>query len=419
MKKLIRKILVGSKQEFVFCKTQSTRFLDVSIDKIDLYIHVPFCKTMCPYCPYNRVRYDQKLVKGYFEALAKEIDLYYEKLGRIEIGSIYIGGGTPTHTLDALEKILDQLRNTFEVTGEIAIETTVDEITPVTLYKIKQMGVSLLSVGVQSFHNKYLKVLGRRYSTEMIEEKIKMVKTYDFKTVNIDLIFSYPGQSEEELVRDLNKVSQLSVDQVTTYPLLTFPYTAVGEFMKINQVKMPRLLKRRKFYRKIYDFFHKKNFKMTSVWGFKRGAPNQYSSVTRARYIGLGAGAGSRLEKSFYFNTFSIDAYENRLLSEEKLPIAVDMEIDKNLAKMYWLYWKLYETRIPFEEYEQMANRKIRCLLFLFKLFGFCHEESQSFVLTKRGAFWIHWVQNHFVLEYINKVWNRMKQKAFPDAIDF
>ncbi|MBN2695190.1 radical SAM protein [bacterium] len=417
--KLVRDFLVGKKQKFVFSKTENQEFLNRELKLINLYIHIPFCKTLCPYCPYNRVKYEKKLIPDYFNALSKEIDLYFNKFGKIKIDSIYIGGGTPTNAIDELVTIIEKIKNLFDVVGDIAIETTVSDINDDNLSKLKKIGVNMLSVGVQSFNQKYIDFLGRKYSVSDINLAFEKIKKFNFETVNIDLIFLYPNQKKEELLSDLNSAKNLGVNQITTYPLFTFPYSTIGNYMKIKKIVMPKLLKRGVFYKTIYNYFKENQYKMVSVWSFKNSFIDQkYSSVTRDRYIGFGAGAGSRLNDIFYFNTFSIKDYVNTLLKKNRLPIAIDMKITPTLSKYYWFYWRLYETKILDSELNSFSDWKIRAILKMLIKLKLAKKESDYTVLTEKGSFWIHLAQNYFVLDYINRVWSVMKKEAFPEKID-
>ena len=100
--------LVGTRGCFVLRPRRE--FSLPSVASVDLYIHIPFCRSLCPYCPYNRVRYDRDAADAYLKAVTHEIDRYGEDLGAVEIGSVYIGGGTPTTMLNGLETILDKIR---------------------------------------------------------------------------------------------------------------------------------------------------------------------------------------------------------------------------------------------------------------------------------------------------------------------
>jgi oxygen-independent coproporphyrinogen-3 oxidase len=416
--KIGRRFFVGHKQKFVFVKKEKIEI--PALEKIDLYIHIPFCKNMCPYCPYNRIAYDKKLVQPYLEAILNEIDLYCKKFGKIEISSIYIGGGTPTNLVDELGIIINSLREKFFISGDICIETSPADLNGEIIKKLKDMGVDLVSIGVQSFDDKYLKILGRKYDAKKAEEAVKLALSTNFKSVNIDLMFVLPNQDSKNILADLDKAIKLKVDQITTYPLFTFPYTSVGQHLKLNKIRMPNVFKRRKMYKKIYNHCIKNGYQQVSVWGFKKGEIPRYSSVTRDTYIGIGAGACSRLPNIFYFNTFSVKDYVNSALSK-KLPIALTMEISSQLGKYYWLYWRFYDTKINKKELEKIfgpKDLKIRFLFLTLKIMGLCKEAKKEFVLTERGSFYIHLLQNYFILNYINKVWTIAKKEAWPEKIE-
>lgn len=416
--KIVRKIFVGSKQNFVFTKRENIEV--PALKKVDLYIHIPFCKNMCPYCPYNRIAYDKKLIGPYLKAVLNEINLYYLKLGRVEITSIYIGGGTPTNLIDELGIILNTLREKFLISGDICIETSPSDLNLEVLRKLKAFGVDLVSIGVQSFNDKCLKVLGRRYDSQQAMDAVKLTLSLNLKLVNIDLMFVLPGQDEKNVLADLKQAMKLGVNQITTYPLFTFPYTSIGKHLRINKIRMPNIFKRRKMYKKIYNFCIQNDYHQVSVWGFKKGHAPGYSSVTREHYIGIGAGACSRLPEVIYFNTFSVKDYINTALTS-KSPVALVMNVTSQLEKYFWLYWKFYETRIDKDELENLFGKKDMKIKFIFsilKLMGLCKERKSIIELTERGSFYVHLLQNYFVLNYINNVWTVAMKKAWPKKIE-
>jgi len=417
--KSIRQHLVGKDQSFVFQKANVPNISFPHLKKIGIYIHIPFCKSMCPYCPYLREQYKKERIQPYLEAVLKEIDLYYEKFGKIEITSIYIGGGTPTNLIDDLGIMLESIKERFVVSGNICIETSVYDISKETIKKLKNYGITLISIGIQSFNNKHLQILGRNYPSKDIEQKINLAKEANFKSVNVDLMFALPSQTEADVLSDLEKAINLGINQITTYPLFTFPYSSVGRYLKLEKIKMPNIFARRREYKKIHNTLLEKGFSRISVWGFKKGDAPRYSSVTRYKYIGLGAGAGSNFDNMFYLNTFSIEEYV-RTLSTNKLPIAIKMDITKSLSKYYWFYWKLYDTYFTQEEINQVfvEDKKILRLIKIMKFLRLLKQKDGLFSLTERGSFWVHLAQNYFMLNYINKVWTAAMKEPWPEKIE-
>ena len=415
--KLIRTYFTGKASKYVFerCKAPDNQ----ALNKTNLYIHIPFCRNMCPYCPYNKIEYDEMLVKPYLDSVLKEIRLYKERFGRFEISSIYIGGGTPTLLIDELGVILREFKDSFSLKGDICIETSPNDISDVVIAKLKEQGVGLVSCGVQSFQDANLRFIGRKYKETELGPKLKALMGAGFKSVNIDLMFALPGQGIDNLKYDLERAIGSGVNQVTTYPLFTFPYTAIGKYLRLKNVKMPDIMERRKLYYFIHEYFKEKDFDRVSVWGFKKGSMPRYSSVTRDNYIGLGAGAGSHLPDGFYLNTFSVEEYINRCSSGE-FPTALHMRFNKQMQDYFWLYWRLYDTRISKEclsRVFQGKDRKLTGLFNLTNLLGLTIEDGNDIKLSLKGAFWIHLMQNYFSLNYINKVWTVAMSQPFPESI--
>ena len=219
---------------------------------------------------------------------------------------------------------------------------------------------------------------------------------------------------------DIKRAIELGVDQITTYPLFTFPYSTVGKYLKLKSVKMPGIVTRRRMYKAIHDYCVANGFRRVSVWGFKRGDLPRYSSVTRESYIGLGAGAASYLPGVFYFNTFSVSEYIKASLAQ-RLPVALKMEVSESMAMYYWLYWRFYDTYIPKRRLRELfgsRDKKIRRLLVLAKALGLCVQDEEHISLTERGAFWLHLMQNYFILNYINKVWSLAMKEPWPERVE-
>lgn len=135
----IRRRLVGPEQRFSF---QAAKNIDPGpLERTGLYIHIPFCKNLCPYCPYNKIRYERKLAGPYLQALLEEVEQYYNRIGKAEITSIYIGGGTPTNLIDELGTVLSRIRERFHLVGDICIETNPEDITGKTLISCFNAGL--------------------------------------------------------------------------------------------------------------------------------------------------------------------------------------------------------------------------------------------------------------------------------------
>jgi oxygen-independent coproporphyrinogen III oxidase len=414
----VRRYLVGPDQRWAF-EPPPQGWTPPRIERTSLYLHVPFCRNFCPYCPYTKVPYDETLVEPYTRAALAEVDWWADKIGPAEVTSVYIGGGTPTLALGSIATVLARVRERFRLTGEICIETNPTDVDDVTVHQLHDAGVALVSLGVQSFLAKNLAVIGRRYEPSVAEHALALLAESGFASVNADIMFALPGQTANDVVADLARTAQLGANQLTTYPLFTFPYTSVGEFLRLTAVRMPNLRMRRTHYRAISEWCAEHGFERVSVWGFKRGGVPRYSSVTRDGYIGVGPGAGSHLPDGFVLNTFDLNNWIQAACTG-RTAIALRMPFAGEMSGWWWLYWRFYDTRIPLDDLEAALGNdapKARRWLRAMEQVGLAVRSEEYLKLTEPGAFWLHLAQNHFALDYVNTLWTRARREPWPQAV--
>jgi coproporphyrinogen III oxidase-like Fe-S oxidoreductase len=413
-----RRYLVGPDQRWVF-EPPPPDWRPPRVEHTSLYIHVPFCRNSCPYCPYTKVPYDETLLESYTRAALAEIDWWVSRIGSAEIASIYIGGGTPTLALGSVTRILEHVRSRFRLTGDICIETNPADVNDVTVHKLHDARVDLVSLGVQSFRPEKLSFIGRRYEPSDAERALELLARSGFASVNVDIMFALPGQTASEVTADLARAEQLGANQVTCYPLFTFPYTTVGQYLRLKDVRMPHLRVRRAHYKAINEWCARNGFERVSVWSFKRGAIPRYSSVTRDGYIGIGPGAGSHLPDGFVLNTFDLSSW-TRATTEGKTAIALRMPFIYEMSGWWWFYWRLYDSRVPLDGLDAALGGdapKARRLLRAAGRVGLVVRKDRYIELTEPGAFWIHLAQNHFALKYVNTLWIEARREPWPRAV--
>ncbi|MCJ7510409.1 MAG: coproporphyrinogen III oxidase family protein [Dehalococcoidia bacterium] len=414
----IRRYLVGADQRWVF-EPPPQGWMPPRLERTSLYLHVPFCRNCCPYCPYNRIPYDPALVEPYTQAAIAEVDWWADTIGPAEIKSVYIGGGTPTLALDSIARVLRRVRERFRLTGDICIETNPADVDNETVQQLHAAGVALVSLGVQSFHPRHLAVLGRSYSPTVAEQALALLAESGFASINADLMFALPGQTASDLTADLARAAQLGANQLTTYPLFTFPYTSVGKYLRLTAVRMPDLRTRRAHYRAIGRWCAQHGFERVSVWGFKRDGVPRYSSVTRDGYIGIGPGAGSHLPDGFVLNTFDLNSWIDAARAG-RMAVALRMAFAGQMSGWWWLYWRLYDTRIPLDDLDAVLGQdapKARLWLRAVEQIGLAVRQRGHIELTEPGAFWLHLAQNHFALNYVNTLWTQARREPWPRAV--
>lgn len=413
-----RRYLVGPNQHWVF-EPPAPGWTPPRLERTSLYLHVPFCRHCCPYCPYTKVTYDEMLVEPYTRAALAEVDWWAATIGSAEITSIYIGGGTPTLALGSIARVLAHVRQRFRLTGDICIETNPADVDDTTVRQLRDAGVVLVSLGVQSFRPENLKLIGRRYEPSAAEHALELLTQSGFASVNVDIMFALPDQTAGDVTADLARAEQLGANQLTTYPLFTFPYTSVGTYLRLTDVRMPDLRLRRAHYRAISAWCATHGFERVSVWSFKRGAVPRYSSVTRDGYIGVGPGAGSHLPDGFVLNTFDLNSWI-RATRAGRTAIALRMPFAGAMSGWWWLYWRFYDTRIPLHGLEAVLGHdasKARRWLRTMERAGLALHHDGYVELTEPGAFWLHLIQNYFALSYVNTLWTKARCEPWPQAV--
>ena len=214
---LTRMWLTRSVHPFTFQKEYDRILPYEECDNLGLYVHIPFCKRICNFCPYCKVQYNQELCERYIDALIREIHLVGSQVSKKKkTTSLYFGGGTPALAAHRIREIIEALREYFEITQGIGLELHPDNITPDTLQILKDAGVTKISIGIQSFSSKFQKTLGRKpVDTEKMRSALEKVP---FETVSMDFIFALPGQTYEDLKQDIDTAFSLGANHIAIYP---------------------------------------------------------------------------------------------------------------------------------------------------------------------------------------------------------
>ncbi len=395
------------------------RFRD--IDALGLYLHVPFCRQICPYCPYNKELYDAEVARRYADAVKVEIDRYAEWIGGVPITSFYIGGGTPTTMLDSgLAEILAHVDKRLNMQCGVHMESHPNDLSPTNLATIAAMGVEYLSIGVEALQNHHLKILHRPYTVEQVQAAVERAVGQGFRCVNVDTIFALPDQCDEEVRQTGQALVGMGVDQIAAYPLFRFPYTRWSKVDGQGNHRGSSLLARRRMLGMLERIFYDAGYERTSVWAFTRAGVEKYCSVTVPLYLGLGASGGSYLRDVFYLNTFQVGEYI-RAIEDGRMPIALSIELTEEMQMAGWLYWRIYETRFRRSDFErrfgqdldQVYGRYIKPL----SLVGWLEDDGDELVLSDDGIYWLHVLQDLFSIQYVSTLWGTAQREPWPERV--
>jgi coproporphyrinogen III oxidase-like Fe-S oxidoreductase len=321
---------------------------------ISLYVHIPFCRSLCPFCCFNRYLFQEDLARRYFKDLIQELEMYR---GRgFKFTDIYFGGGTPTVLMDELGEFIGHLRKRFSI-KQISLETTPRELTPQNIKLLQEFGVNRLSIGVQSFDEQVLKTMGR-VNGPAAEVKSRLLNAEGkFDTLNVDFVFNFPGQTVEQFAADVAVFKELGIEQATFYPLMASPHKKDAMERRFNRVDNAR---ERQFYDVIIDQVYHGGYKASTAWCFSRGQRliDEYI-IESDDYIGIGSGSVSIVTGNFYVNSFALEHY-HEMIADGKLPIVGWRKLSEKEQLRYYLLTKLFGMKLDKTKYRQRFNAEIR-----------------------------------------------------------
>ncbi|GBF32953.1 hypothetical protein DCCM_2050 [Desulfocucumis palustris] len=418
----LRLIIARKRDKYAF-EQFSASGIDFSAlpEELGLYIHVPFCRSLCPFCPYNKTIYKKASAVRYYTALLKELDIYRPFLKGKQISSIYIGGGTPNLMLGEIAVLLGKIRSRLNVGGDTGMEIHPREATPTQLAEIKKAGINLISVGVQSFHQGSLEYLERGYAPEDSHRAVQSALQAGFDTVDVDIMYNIPGQSETDIEKDLKICLTYGVDQVSIYPLIVFPCTPLQEKIKSTGAHRFSELKEYKIQKRLDKIAANHGYERTSIWTYGRKEAKRYTSVTRETFLGLGASATSLYDKYFYLNTFDLEEYI-KALESGRIPISLINTMSPREKQVFWLFWRCYDTVIPRQRFHSLfgasLDHKFPLLITGLKMLGLARDHGEMLKLTGLGAFCYHFVEKQYSIKYLNTLWNASMRNPWPKRLE-
>lgn len=366
-----------------------------------LYMHVPFCERLCPYCSFNRFPFSEDKAKPYFKNMRAEMRMLKE-LG-YDFESVYIGGGTPTIMIDELCETIDQARDLFAI-KEVSSETNPNHLTHEYLEKLKGR-VQRLSVGVQSFDDGLLKQMDRydKYgSGAEIIERIQEASPY-FVSMNADMIFNFPLQTEDILINDIEKVIESGATQTTFYPLMASPSVQKSMANTVGRVDYSR---EQLFYQIICSLLLDDGlFKLGSAWTFNRvgsgasaadgkGPAEQMIDeyvVDFEEYPAIGSGGITYLGSNLYVNTFSVVDY-NRAVESGSMSMMGKTTFSLRDRMRYRFMMQLFGLRLDKRQFKKDFGMSVERglpieMAFMRASGAFATDNAEELTLTEKGRY--------------------------------
>lgn len=382
--------------------------MDIAKIPLSVYVHWPWCVQKCPYCDFNSFRQkgkDRAVTRHYLQALIQEIHSFSRWDAKRPIQSIFIGGGTPSlMTASQLEKLLNALQKSLVLASdvEITLEANPGTLDEERFASFAQLGVNRLSLGIQSLDDRFLKTLGRIHNRADALRAIERVRTL-FPEWNLDLMFGLPGQTWDDLRRDVRRISQMGSTHLSCYQLTIEEGTY---FAKVEPEGIPGDDVLAQYQARVVELLSHAGYQRYEVSAYAK--PGSQCRHNRnyweyGDYLALGAGAHGKMTRR--------DGIYRK--ANEKNPLRYIRQMQKEGRACR--FWQVQADEIPFEfmlnalrlrdgvpqayweERTGLPWRKISPTITRLQQNGLLQENSDRIVTTEKGYLFLSDVQEEFL----------------------
>jgi oxygen-independent coproporphyrinogen-3 oxidase len=336
-----------------------------------LYLHIPFCEHKCIYCDFYSLAPTEERMDGdammasYVEALRTEIRL---RAGSVEPGTtwdtVFFGGGTPSlMQAEQMAAILFDLRSLYsiEASAEITMEANPGTVTEERLAAFRQAGINRISFGVQSFLEDELRFLTRIHSPEQAEESIRAARRAGFEDLNIDLMFSLPGQTIERWMYTLERALALEPTHLSCYSLIVEPNTPLLRMVESKQVALLDPAADAELYEYTMMRMRSEGYEQYEISNFARpGRRSRHNDNywNHGMYLGFGPSAHSFRSPVRSWNIANLSTYLLRL-TQGQLPTAGEERLGREQLMTEAMFLGLRSDGIDLERFERDFGRRL------------------------------------------------------------
>jgi oxygen-independent coproporphyrinogen-3 oxidase len=363
--------------------------------KRGLYIHIPFCESICSFCPFIKSVGSEERIASYLDALHREIDVVASTrlLRSWSIDSVYIGGGTPSVLSEnQIVSLLNKVRDSFAISteAEITIEVEPKSASEAFCSAAASAGANRLSFGVQTLNPKLRKMMNLTATLEQIQN-LSRVSREMFRAANFDMIVGYPGQTYAEVEADMAHALDLDVGNISVYPL-DYLMTLPSFLDRIRRGDLPPPLRSEERWEmfhlarsEILRRYHAQNMYFFSEPGMP-GCQYMFDIVYGGYYdefIGLGVGAYSMIRGLSYANTQSEDKYVRLLMEEKTVP--VEMATPGHAYEKHYVYFGKRTVADMTEAIDLGIERFVQPKFDALHSAGFVEQRDSKYHLTDAG----------------------------------
>lgn len=339
---------------------------------LSLYVHIPFCESLCYYCACNKIitkHHDRAEV--YLRYLSREIDLHTAHCGTGQVVSqLHLGGGTPTFLSDeGLRELMGMLKRSFSLApgGEYSIEVDPRTVNADRLAVLAELGFNRLSFGVQDFDPEVQKAVHRIQPAEQVFSLVESARSLGFESINVDLIYGLPRQTPESFDRTLAQVTQLRPDRIALYAYAHLPERFKPQ-RRIVSAELPAAAGKVSMLSRSLDAFMDAGYVYVGMDHFalpedalavakRQGRLHRnfqgYSTQPDCDLIGLGVSAIGRVGATYSQNAKTLDEYYD-FLNQGRLPVVRGLALTRDdLVRRAVIMALMCQGELLFEPMEQ------------------------------------------------------------------
>lgn len=287
---------------------------------LGVYVHLPFCPYICPYCDFAKWPMRASSAATHLEALYAEI----AGEPRVPAATLFLGGGTPNaYDATVVAEIVARLRARFGDFEEISIEVNPDLIRDGDFVQYRDAGITRLSIGVQSFESREIETLGRKHTREDVERGVAQGRAAGIASISLDLMFAVPGQTPASWRRSLEAAIELGVDHVSAYGLTVEPGTPYERRREREPEAFFDDTAEAEFYRIAIDTLQAAGYEQYEISNFARAGHrcrHNCNYWANGDYVGLGVGAASYRNGERSVHTRSLETYVEAALARRAIP---------------------------------------------------------------------------------------------------
>lgn len=305
-----------------------------------LYIHIPFCTSICTYCDFYKRITKVDLQEKYTDYLIKEIEL--KKHMMKDIKTVYIGGGTPSSIpLKSLNDLLSSLWKYLnkDLVFEFTIEANPNDINQKLIDILLLNHVNRVSLGVQSFNDEKLIFLGRNHNGDAAINAVKLLQANNINNISCDLIYATPEDTFDVVKKDIDKLISLDIPHISAYSLILEEKTVLYYLFKKKKFEMLDEDREFELYKLLNNYFHDHGYNQYEVSNYSK--PNMESNHNlvywnNKHYLGIGAGASYYIDNIRYTNIMNLESYyrgiDNKQLEfQEKTILSIHDQMQEQL----------------------------------------------------------------------------------------